>query len=131
MSPNYRSRLVAREFNDGTPSIFAATPPLECLKILFGLAASEQSGKRVKRKLAFIDIRKAHLYARMLRDAYIDLPPGDEQDGYCGKLNYTLYGTRDAAHNWEIEYTGTLQELGSQLGNLLLVFSGTINGILT
>ena len=55
-NPNYRSRLVAQEFRDGTPSLFAAAPPLEVLKILFSLAASEQ-GHRV---LAFIDIKKAH-----------------------------------------------------------------------
>ena len=45
-NPNYRSRLVAQEFRDGTPSLFAATPPLEAMKILFSLAASEQ-GERI------------------------------------------------------------------------------------
>jgi len=43
---------------------------------------------------------------------YIDLPPGDEEPGMCGKLNYTLYGTRDAAQSWELEYSGTLQKWG-------------------
>ena len=69
-NPNYRSRLVAQEFRDGTPSLFAATPPLEALKILFSLAASEK-GHRV---LGFIDIKKAHLYAKATRDVYIELP---------------------------------------------------------
>ena len=34
VNPNYRSRLVAKEFRDGSESIFAGTPPLEALKLL-------------------------------------------------------------------------------------------------
>jgi hypothetical protein len=107
-TPNYRSRLVAQEFNDGSPAHFAATPPLEAVKTLFSLGASQQDD----RVIGFIDIKKAHLYAKATREVYIVLPPGDESEGMCGKLNYTLYGTRDAAQNWEIEYTRTLQEMG-------------------
>jgi hypothetical protein len=110
--PNYRSRLVAQEFRDGTPSLFAATPPLEALKTLFSLAVASQG----KRQIGFIDIKKAHLYAKATRDVFIELPPGDCMEGMCGKLNYTLYGTRDAAHNWEKEYTGTLQDMGFMVG---------------
>ena len=43
-TPNYRSRLVAQEFNDGSPAHFAATPPLEAVKTLFSLGASQQDG---------------------------------------------------------------------------------------
>ena len=33
--PNYRSRLVAKEFKtDERPELFAATPPSECLRLL-------------------------------------------------------------------------------------------------
>ena len=97
--PSYRPRLVAKEFRDGSESIFAGTPPLEAMKILFSMAATER-GNRV---LGFIDIKKAHVYAKAIREVYIDLPPGDEEPGMCGKLNYTLYGTRDAAQGWELE----------------------------
>jgi hypothetical protein len=110
--PNYRSRLVAQEFRDGTPSLFAATPPLEALKTLFSLAVASNS----KRQIGFIDIKKAHLYAKATRDVYIELPPGDCTEGMCGKLNYSLYGTRDAAHNWEKEYTNTLTAMGFTVG---------------
>jgi hypothetical protein len=82
------------------------------LKTLFSLAVAG----RGRRQIGFVDIKKAHLYAKATRDVYIDLPPGDEQEGMCGKLNYTLYGTRDAAHNWEREYTNTLVDIGFQVG---------------
>ena len=32
---------------------------------------------------------------------YVKLPPEDESPGMCGRLNVSLYGTRDAASNWE------------------------------
>ena len=69
-----------------------------------------------RRQIGFIDIKKAHLYAKATRDVYIVLPPGDEQEGMCGKLNYTLYGTRDTAHNWEKEYTAALVDMGFKVG---------------
>ena len=34
----------------------------------------------------------------------------------CGKLVYSLYGTRDAASNWEQEYTDCLTSLGFVAG---------------
>ena len=34
-NPNYRSRLVAKEFKtDMQPDLYAATPPAECLRML-------------------------------------------------------------------------------------------------
>ena len=51
-------------------------------------------------KLAFIDVKRAYFYARARRPVYIEIPiedyePGDELR--VGKLNLSLYGTRDAA----------------------------------
>ena len=48
---NVRSRLVAMDFKDGErPELFAATPPLESLRILCSLAATvddEDDGETV------------------------------------------------------------------------------------
>ncbi len=33
-----------------------------------------------------------------------------------GNRNYTLYGIRAAAHNWEKEYTGPLLDMGFNVG---------------
>ena len=50
----------------------------------------------------FIDVRRAYFYAESKRTVYADLPPEDHEDGMCGKLLKFMYGTRDAAQNWEI-----------------------------
>ena len=40
-TPNYRSRMVGKEFNDSVlEGLFAATPPLEALRLLLSHAAS-------------------------------------------------------------------------------------------
>ena len=45
---------------------------------------------------------------------FVELPPEDYQPGdehRCGLLQYILYGTRDAAQNWEEELALTLSDL--------------------
>ena len=49
--PNYRSRLVGREFNTSKDdSLYAATPPLEALRLIVSYAATIQWGRKVKTK---------------------------------------------------------------------------------
>ena len=44
VNPNYRSRLVDKEFNTGVcPELYAATPPSECLRIMLSKTASGRS----------------------------------------------------------------------------------------
>ena len=47
----------------------------------------------------------------------MQLPEEDAAEGMCGKLNVSLYGTRDAARNWEEKYVEVLSELGFAVGN--------------
>ena len=64
--------------------------------------------------MALIDVRRAYLYAPARRRVFVELPPEDYQPGdehMCGLLQYSLYGTRDAAQNWEGEFTSTLSDL--------------------
>eukprot|EP00974_Lingulodinium_polyedra_P077843 7535890-Lingulodinium_polyedra.AAC.1 len=43
-NPNYRSRLVAKEFNNGEEDgLFASTPPLGALRLLISQVASRRS----------------------------------------------------------------------------------------
>ena len=72
------------------------------------------------KKLGFIDIRKAYFHAKAKRLMYVVLPeefcePG-EFGQVCGRLNYSLYGTRDAANNWEECYSQALVSLGFKQG---------------
>ena len=63
-----------------------------------------------------IDVKKAHLYAPIEGDVYVDLPPERAKPGKCAKLKFTLYGMRPAAKNWENEYSGTLAKSGFEIG---------------
>ena len=64
-----------------------------------------------------IDISKAYLFALVLdNNIYVDLPPEMAEPSVCGRLKKALYGTRDAAHAWEQEYTQTLNNMGFRTG---------------
>ena len=116
----YRSRLVAKDFRpksrvDDIEGLFAAMPPLELVKLLIARAATESQRGHV-RKIMLIDIGKAHLYAPVEGDVYVELPPERWEHGKCARLLYTLYGMRTAASSWEKEYSRTLEEAGFAVG---------------
>jgi hypothetical protein len=115
-----RCRLVARDFkggDKGRDDLFAETPPLEAKRMLFSRAATRKNGE-IKRKLMFIDVKKAHLNPKCDRDVYISLPGECEcPEGMCGKLDFWLYGFRDAASAWENLYAQKLVEVGFTRGD--------------
>ena len=39
-------------------------------------------------------------HADAIREVYIELPPEDTEEGMCGLLPKSVYGTRNAAQNW-------------------------------
>ena len=113
--PNVRARCVAKEYKThATPELYASTPPLEALKIVLSeIATGEREGK----VLALIVLRRVYFYAPARRRVFVELSPEDYQPGdehMCGLLQCSLYGTRDAAQNWEEE------ELTSMLSDLKL-----------
>ena len=98
--PDYRSRFVGKEFNVGVdPELYAATPPLEALKLLLGHASSGDGLAH----LMLSDVKRAYFHAKANRELYVELPEEDEEyhEGYVGKLALALYGTRDAASLWQ------------------------------
>ena len=111
-NPTYRSRLVAREINTHRrDDLFTATPPLEALKVILSMAAISNRGEVVMVN----DIRRTFFHARVKGDVFVQLPQEDINNGedkMCGKLNYSMYGTRDAAQNWHEEYSGQLVNIG-------------------
>ena len=66
-----------------------------------------------------IDVRRVYIFAKARRRVYIELPEGDGGDPgswQCGLPRKSLYGTRDAARNWECELGGFLEEIGLRRG---------------
>ena len=89
--------------------LLAATPPLESNKLLFSWAVTEGVGivkgdKKGGMELDFIDVRRAYFHAEARRQVFVDLCEEDDVKGMCGELLKAMYGTRDAAQNWEVTY---------------------------
>ena len=67
-------------------------------------------------KLEFIDIRRAFFHALARRKVFVQLPEEDAEEGMCGRLNKSMYGTRDAAQNWEEHYSQAHIDIGFEQG---------------
>ena len=108
--PNYRSRLVAKEFNTGNEDgLFAATPPLEAVRLLVSDAATVQAqnvSPGRDRVIMVNDVARAFFEAPVKRAVCVELPPealADEDADLVGLLQMSLYGTRDAAASFQAE----------------------------
>eukprot|EP00400_MALV-I_sp_L67-5_P000077 gene77-1189_t len=78
------------------------------------MAASGRNAK--KKRIMVMDVARAYFFAKATRELYVELPDGDPASTgdlpMCGRLNLSMYGTRDAARNWTDEYHSTLTSLG-------------------
>ena len=114
-----RCRLATRDFkggDKGRDDLFAETPPLEGKTILLSRCMTRREDGR-RRKLMFIDARKAHLNSPCEDDVYVELPEEcGRPEGMCGKLKYWLYGFRPAAVAWEKLYAGELAGVAFKRG---------------
>ena len=61
-------------------------------------------------------MRRAFFHAVARRKVFVQLPEEDAEEGMCGRLNKSMYGTRDAAQNWEEHYSQAHQEIGFEQG---------------
>ena len=115
--PAIRARLVCMEFRrKGTDAVFSATPPLESLRLLLTIAASEPPSRtKDPLRMYVADVSRAHFYAEAVREVYIELPkedPRSQDPDAVGRLSRTMYGTLDAAERWGLHYTAKLLEAG-------------------
>ena len=114
-NPVYRSRFVAKDFNTGDmPGLFAGTPPLEAVRYLVHQAATWDGEEKV---IMVNDIARAFFEAAATRKVCIEIPeedrlPEDRGKDLVGLLNMSLYGTRDAAKNWQEEVARSMKQWG-------------------
>ena len=119
--PVHRSRFVAKEFNNGDEEgLFAATPPLEALRVLVSDAATTHYGIGDK-EIMVADVARAFFEAPMQRKLAVELPEEDLEGeegrgGTVGLLNMSLYGTRDAAANFQREVRKVMTAAGFTQG---------------
>ena len=65
------------------------------------------------------DVSRAFFHAKARREVCVQIADEDKQEGdetKCGKLNYSMYGTRDAAQNWANDYADMLMSVGVEQG---------------
>ena len=121
-APNLRARLVGCEYKkDKRDDLFSATPPLESLRMILSICASNQYCQDPRERFIVMsnDVRRAYFYAPSTRAIYIRIPKEDWEDGdeeRVRMLNLSLYGTRDAAMNWTKTYTKLLTDIGFLIG---------------
>ena len=69
------------------------------------------------------DISRAFFHAPAKRGVYVQFPEEDREEGekeLCGRLNFSMYGTRDAVQNWFTEYSRQFIQVGFEHGNASL-----------
>ena len=112
-NPDIRCRLVCQEVNTyDSDKFFAATPPLEALRMILSFAAEDS-----RRQVSLVDISRAYFNAPIKRTVYVRLPP---EAGFgpdmVAQLEKCLYGTRDAAQGWEATYSEAMRAIGFRRG---------------
>ena len=111
-----RSLMCAREFkSDDWPDLYAGTPPLEALKAIISIAANNKDTFSIMH----IDVSRAYFHAKAQRPVLIRLPEEDrmgDDAGKVGLMKKSMYGTRDAASNWERDWQEHVKKWGFQLG---------------
>ena len=114
-----RSRYVAKEYATGAKDdIFAPTPALEGVKAILSLMAMSGEGYVPTDRLMVMAIKRAFLHAPAVREVYVELPEEDKEQGkdMVGRLEKSLYGTRDAPLSWQVFISEVLCQLGFQRG---------------
>ena len=118
--PIHRSRLVAQEYNvSKEEGLFASTPPLEALKALVSDAATTNDGGTWDQKVVMVvDVSRAFFEAPVQRRVCAELPPelrSTDKDEVA-LLVKSLYGTRDAAANFQKEVRKFMVSCGFRVG---------------
>ena len=121
---NVRSRLVGKELKAKTKhallahELFSAMPPWEMVKSLLSLLVSDGVSSE-SLVLGVFDISRAHFMAPATRELYVEIPDEDRgpgEENLIGRLNRSMYGFRDASHNWMEDWQDLLQEEGYKIG---------------
>ena len=114
---------MGKEFNNfQMDGLFAGTPPLEAFRFLVHEAGTVREKEPMGSKVLMInDVARAFFEAPAIRDICVEIPtedltPEDARHDKVGHLRMSLYGTRDAAMNWQEEVARELRKIAFQRG---------------
>ena len=88
---------------------------MEALKAIITIAANHKETFSIMH----IDVSRAYFHAKAQRPVLIRLPAEDRlgtDAGKIGLMKKRMYGTRDAASNWERDWQEHVKKWGFQLG---------------
>ena len=108
----YKGRIVVKGFTQKAGvdyfETFAPVARYKSFRLLFSLATS------LDYELKHLDVPTAFLNADLEEDAYMEQPPGysNGDSSKVWKLKKSLYGTKQAPHNWNKELDQTLVSAG-------------------
>ena len=89
-----------RRFAEGLANTCSQLPsPRRFSKAMIKFAKDRCELGGEKRKLRFIDVRRAYFYVPSRWPVYATLTDEDSEPGMCGRLNVSMHGTQDAAAN--------------------------------
>ena len=112
---------MGKEFNTGAlDGLFAGTPPLEAMRALVSEAATYTAEDETK-IIMINDVSRAFFEAKATRDICVELPSEavserEKKLDLVGHLKMSLYGTRDAAMNWQEEIARQMHSWGFSRG---------------
>ncbi len=91
----------------------ARTPPWEALRLIVSRARTWDNAG-CEREIMINDVSRAYFYAEATRCMYMEIPAEDplHDPNMLGRLRLCLYGTRDAALNWQQTLSDHLVEAG-------------------
>ena len=96
---------------DDRPDLYAGTAPLEALNATISIAANHKETFSIMH----IDVSRAYFHAKAQRPVLIRLPVEDRMGtdaGKVGVMKKSMYGTRDAASNWERDWQENVKKWG-------------------
>ena len=115
--------MVGKEFNnEPMDGLFAGTPPLEAFRFLIHEAATVRAEEAMGSKVLMInDVARAFFEAPDIRNICTEIPKEDLSDAdkrhdKVRHLRMSLYGTRDAAMNWQEEVAKEMRRPGFSRG---------------
>ena len=122
---------MVSEFNDkAIDGLFAATPPLEALRLLLRWAATVEGkgigsfagawGRGKRKGILIADVARVVFEASGRRDVCAELPEealeeGESAGDVVGKLMASLYGARDASAKRQEEVNKSLKQWGFKM----------------